>query len=930
MKGFLQKTLSALAGVIVACSLPAMADADCDATTGAIADLQVAARQHQHQAQQIESLARDEGLINLNLDRLEDILTSRVQAPAYSSDDEFEPCQELQEDFDRELKNVEALAQRVGELQASYWLQQPDVSHRALLSVWRSRQRLVQHRELVLARPDIAGNSELVQQLDEIEQRLHRQRLAFLEQLPSMTDAASPRQVVQWIQLWQQSLELPGQASGIDPALASTLDDGSKALLKIHLRITELDALVMTNVINNERSLLWKTARQDFMSALQQLKLTAQDVVKDEVLALGFILRWLYVDALVDFRPDGRAPVFQRVFYGFEYLVGLASFVVLAYLAKKIKNTAAALQQDITRKRIRSRMAVQLLRISAGFSVLLPWLFGLAGLALLESSFKQYQLVLLLPLIPFGRLYILYGLIRLFGEWYLNRINERAGIFLTPAQSRSIRNRSRLAAATAMLPLLIHDFVGLAIGPSLLLTYLLWIMLGSVFAAISLLLLSYREIYIRALQSFLPEAIDPWIERILTPGLMPLLGPLFSPILLVAMLITFVHRALVDFDWYRKLIARSFKLRSATPDKDMVNDSDAAALEQYQQWFGDTLQDQDLPIIKVELLKSLQDIVSPWLQNQSEENSLLLSGQRGSGKSVALDYLSDCLQQEHPEIVLRTVNVPPKSCSTTAVSELLATALGDDRIDGPGALVNTDSERQPTIVVLEDAQNFFLREVGLLDGWETLLSFTKARVSNIFWIVVINNQSWAYLSRVFGGDYQFSHVARTRAWSQNEIRSLILSRHQLSNFKIRYDDILLSTRGPEAGSVRNAEQLYFSLLWDSCGGNPLLALNMWLSSVKVYGKTVTVGLPAEMPTASLEHLSEEMHFVYAALVIHENLSSEELTAVTSLSQSIVRAALKTAFDLGLINRAADRRYRIMPMWYPAISKLLTRKNLLHE
>jgi hypothetical protein len=130
--------------------------------------------------------------------------------------------------------------------------------------------------------------------------------------------------------------------------------------------------------------------------------------------------------------------------------------------------------------------------------------------------------------------------------------------------------------------------------------------------------------------------------------------------------------------------------------------------------------------------------------------------------------------------------------------------------------------------------------------------------------------------------------------------------------------------------VRNAEQRYFSLLWDACRGNPLLALHLWISSLRAEGGTVVVGLPEQPTTGPLENLPDDFHFVYAALVIHENMSADELVSVTAMGDGVVRAALKSAQDTGFIQRIPGGRYRLEPIWYPGIRNLLGRKNMLHE
>jgi sugar-specific transcriptional regulator TrmB len=70
--------------------------------------------------------------------------------------------------------------------------------------------------------------------------------------------------------------------------------------------------------------------------------------------------------------------------------------------------------------------------------------------------------------------------------------------------------------------------------------------------------------------------------------------------------------------------------------------------------------------------------------------------------------------------------------------------------------------------------------------------------------------------------------------------------------------------------------------------------------------------------------------VYAALILHENMTSEEVVETTALPESLVRSALKIAFDTGFVERSENRRYRIVPIWYRTVIRLMARKNLLHE
>jgi hypothetical protein len=480
-----------------------------------------------------------------------------------------------------------------------------------------------------------------------------------------------------------------------------------------------------------------------------------------------------------------------------------------------------------------------------------------------------------------------------------------------------------------LLPWLLQEFYRLAIGPSLTHLLLDLVTLLALLLAFGVLLRPWRKEFIKALQYFLPARLDPICERIYGgPGFL-LLAPLTAPLMVLMTILSFIHKLLNQFDWYRRIVARSFLLRSAAPDASDVETSDPAALAEYRRWFGADAA-EEAPFIRAGVAEQLMQHLGEWRTEQVEENTLLFYGEQGSGKTTALRRLAETLANEDDSPKLVPIEVPAKTFSAEAVGALIGEALDVSLEEGPAELVRSDEDRSPTVVIVDRAQNLFLRSVGGLHGWEMLLTITRSRLRNVFWLICIDSQSWAYLANVFGRYYQFNKLLSCKPWSQSDIRSLILSRNQLSGFKISYDQVLLSSRGPEAGSLRNAEQLYFSLLWDACHGNPGLALELWLSSLVVRKGEVTVGLPDEINSAALERLEEDQYFVYASLVLHENMSTEELVESTAVAESRVRAALRTGFDLGFLQRSEGRRYRVRIAWYHAITRLLARKNLLHE
>ncbi len=891
--------------------------------------LQQELRGFSQRASQIEELLDGAAPAEVTVDELESLLAGKDGESEATVWPEAIRCESLQQDYKQARETLIWQKSQLVRLRNDYWTALPSPIREAMLHIWESRARLTHNTQALLAREGASSSTELPPALLASSEQLQASRLAFFRLLPDLSEKMPAREARKWLQGWQAAMDLATTQVLPSAVPAGMEDSAGSRLYRQHRRLAQADAVVIAEAFNTVRGWLWSNHHEVFEDN-EAITGGKSELLLDESLALVVAFFGVLAEVGTVINNSDAAGTVGQIFLGLEYLTGLLAIAALAIGARAIRKPAGRIQAAFARRYHGSRARAQLIRLTTGIPVLLPWIVGWVGLHLLEHLFHSYHLALLLPILPFARLYIIYGLLSLVGEWYLHRIAGLAGSYLNAQQHEQMVQRARRFARVVILPWFLMDLVNLGLGPSLTLEILEWLTLVAVVIALGLLLKPWRKEYILALQSFLPETCDHWIERLFAGWRFVLLAPLTAPLMLAAVILFFLHKGLVDFDWYRMLMARSFRLRSGQVEEEASAHSDESALADYQRWFEETLEDGETPFINTDVAERLEATLGKWVNETSEENSLLLSGEHGSGKSTVLQKVLASIREKAEGVDLTYLEVPAKCIDPAAIAALLEPALGVSLADGPGELVKSDSERKPAIVVLDNAQNFFLRRVGGLEGWEYLLSLTRARLYNVFWVISINDQSWAYLGNVFGREYQFNKLLQTRRWSQNDVRSLILSRNQLSGYRIHYDSILLSSRGPEAGNIRNAEQLYFSLLWDACRGNPLLALRLWLSSITVAGKVVTVGLPVEVSSAALERLGKEMHFVYAALVLHENMTSEELVSTTALPESRVRAALKTAFDIGFVDRSKNRRYRIIPVWYPVVTRLLARKNLLHE
>lgn len=620
-------------------------------------------------------------------------------------------------------------------------------------------------------------------------------------------------------------------------------------------------------------------------------------------------------------------------------LLGVAVFAVVWRLCRLARQGLLRLHGRIMAYSGERRWPGSLSRLIASLAPLLPWVLLWLALDLAAPLIQATPSTRALAwLLPAARLYVIFGLLWLGGEWLMLRVAQGAGTYLNGEQTAALSRRAKRLALWLLVPWALLLIANALLGPSLSRLIALWLVILATYAELGRLLAGRADDYRLCLETILPKAVDRPVAAALRPLPFPWTAPLLLPVALLYFLGRFLDRLFSESTWYLRIKARWFRLRAGPEEEDgeRADQDDGQAARDYQRWFGAHLPEDredpdEAPFIDTGLLEAMGKSVALWREDESDENTLLVSGEKGSGKSMTVRRLAAKLADQDPDLRVLSVAVPPKTVEPEAVTALIAEALGEDLDDGPASLVKGDERRPPTLLILDEAQNVFLSRIGGLDGWRTLLRLTNARLDNLFWLVLLNNQSWAYLCNVFGRDYQFRNALRVKPWTQGEIRSLVLSRHQRTGLTLRYDEILLSSRGPDAGNVRNAEQRYFALLWDACRGNPMAALRLWLGSVTVKGRVVRVALPKTPAGSVLEKTGENLMFVYAAIAIHENLASAEIAAVTNLPENVVRYAIKAGVEGGFVRQSEeDNRYRLVPLWYHTVIHYLTRKNLLHE
>jgi len=315
-----------------------------------------------------------------------------------------------------------------------------------------------------------------------------------------------------------------------------------------------------------------------------------------------------------------------------------------------------------------------------------------------------------------------------------------------------------------------------------------------------------------------------------------------------------------------------------------------------------------------------------WVEGRSEANSIALYGDKGVGKSRLLAELERSMA---PRIRVVRLPVPPKVTTMGELRGLIERATGIDLEAGAGRRPEPESTR--ILLLLDEAQNLFLAKPGAFEAARGLRELLLRMGEAVFWCLAFNRYSWAYLSDTIELDQAFHFVHRVSAWSEEDISALLTKRHESTQFAHTYDADLYSLQGVSLGeSQAEVESQYHRMIWDQSRGNPRIAQMIWLSSLRSAGeKRLAVGLPPRPDLRRLDSLSDDYFFVFAAILRHENLNTNELEGVLGLSSTSLRGILSKSEEMKVLERSRDR-YRISPLWQGLMTQVLVGKNMIYD
>ena len=625
--------------------------------------------------------------------------------------------------------------------------------------------------------------------------------------------------------------------------------------------------------------------------------------------------------------PNGLGFLFRPVM---EALFAVGLFVLGVLLVRRLP--AFVLRQHV--KMIRSvRQGFMILAVMGLLRFLRPnavWLpFFL--LLLFLPDIRLESPVFLIVLVLLSSIYFLFHLFTALLEWLIVRMHAAARVIVSSSRHEQITLQASKLSRLWVTLFVIDSWISMFCGDGFIHAFVLPLSLVTGWLTLGHYLSQYRDVAQKFFLLHLSSSMQAGVNRL---GILPdrLIMPVlffFSQCLDLAFVL---HSYLLVFEVYQKINAKILKIRieqMQQPDEE----SDAKREEEnesYERWFSNK-PFKSLPPIELQnsLLPDINKVIEAWMKGKNEESDILLMGEQGIGKSTLVEQW----KASWTSCETRQLVIPAKTFTKEAFFHLLSTTLEDEQVLNVDALSNFDESRNEKLVVIVDGiHNLFIADENGFEAYKALLDCINTRLSHVFWLLVSSRHAANYLNCVFSHRQQFSYIFKMARWSQQDIRLLIMMRHEASRRRMVFDELLLLSAGDKDSTATiAAESRCFNLLWDQSSGNPEVAMALWVNAAsKGEGISIHIGVP-EKPSGNLfKDFSDDMLFVYASIIIHDNLTVGEAVKSTNLVDSIVKHAFKVGQDNGFLESNEHGRCRVAPLWYIQLVSYLDKRNFLHE
>lgn len=325
------------------------------------------------------------------------------------------------------------------------------------------------------------------------------------------------------------------------------------------------------------------------------------------------------------------------------------------------------------------------------------------------------------------------------------------------------------------------------------------------------------------------------------------------------------------------------------------------------------------------------EILNTAFRNWREANyaATLLVGENGGGKSSLLNRFIDSIKVS---LQIRHFTVQRFYHTEGDFYELIQDIFENENLKTDQDILDEiHGTNTQQIIVIDGLERLFLRKPGGFACIQKLLSYIVSTNAQIFWICSVSQHAYAYLNKTISLKENYDYQIELNNLSSEQIKNIVLKRHRLSGYLVKYEDDL-KQKGDQKNTKARQSQLeleFFNELNRFADSNLSLSLCYWLESVAEFSDQELIIKRFKTPDFSfLETLSSEKIYTLLLIILHGKISIDLHAAIFNQSVNKSRKVLTILKEDSIVVLKGDY-YMINTILFKHVVQLLKNKNLIH-
>ena len=329
-------------------------------------------------------------------------------------------------------------------------------------------------------------------------------------------------------------------------------------------------------------------------------------------------------------------------------------------------------------------------------------------------------------------------------------------------------------------------------------------------------------------------------------------------------------------------------------------------------------------------IAEIRDYFEAW-STDPRRGLIAITGDRGSGKDVLLEQLKGSFDA-------RVVHSTAPLGHTKEVQALnwLIRSTGIDAQPKTESVIKALKQQPKTMFLLSNIHRLFMRAVGHYSGLDSVLDIMQATARHHFWVASFHGPAWSFLAGMndVGHIGIFPKRINIGPMGPADLSAWLHKRTKTVGYRPSFSNLLQrpSTGAEQTRMIERAERAFWRLMVDVSQGNPTVAARLWVDCLRPGASegVVEVGVPRAHDSSELENLSDAELFILTAIILHDDISVEELHLVLNQSENRVRSICRGLEQSTLIMETETSRYKVRLNWLPAVERHLRRRSFLHK